>query len=236
MKNANFSQAKNLANFSQLLNAVEKLSADYKPLNTELSLQNLQTSYQEALQAFSQVADARNTYQQAVNERRKSFAKLNRITSRLLDSARSYNACPLTINNLLQTARRIKGLPLSHKTEPELHRTAQLSYDLRLSNFNYYITQLESIEKYDSPNPELQLNTLKQYSQKMLEQTQAVVNNHRELKIKQINRNKTFFHHQTGLVALAQRVKTYLRSYYGAYSPSYLQISTLSFSRQLADV
>ena len=60
----------------------------------------------------------------------------------------------------------------------------------------------------------------------------AVINATTDLSNARINRNKVLYFKSTGLYDIAQEVKKYVKSVFGASSPQYKQVSKIKFTNK----
>jgi len=224
------SNAKNLANFRQLVETIQQIDPDYKPLDTALSFENLQAAYNAAQQAVQQVSNSKALYQQAVLQRVQTYASLNKTSQRLFDSVLYLDLDTETLQTLRQSMRRIKGYVLNPQKNEYLRSTTQLAYDLRLSNFNHYIEQFANLEPYKPVHPDLDVQNLQLLANRMQTATDKVNRAATDLTQKQDARNLLFYKSKNSIAKLSKRVKSYFRSYYGTYSLPYKQIESLNIN------
>ncbi len=71
------------------------------------------------------------------------------------------------------------------------------------------------------------LNTYKDY---LVSSTQTVDQTEAELNNKLIERDQILYADGTGLYSIAQNVKKYVKSLYGATSPEYTNVSSIEFT------
>jgi len=222
-------KAQQIVNFRYLLDCIEQLGENYKPAGDDLKIENLQLSYNSAIAQFEQLTKSRSEYQQVVNLRKIEFLKLNRKTTHVLKTITSLNVCQLTINNLQQTARRIKGYALSAITNDSPRRTQQLSYDARLNNLILYIEQIEKIETYKTNNPELAPQSLRQYATNLQKVSDNVNRKLFTIKLLQLDRDKALYDTQNGIVPLARRAKAYISTLYQADDAPFQRLLNFNF-------
>lgn len=91
---------------------------------------------------------------------------------------------------------------------------------------------MATIPNYNPDEDELKLSNLNTYKDSLINATQFVDQTEAELNIKLIERDQILYAEETGLYSIAQNVKKYVKSLYGATSPEYATISPIIFKKQ----
>ena len=89
---------------------------------------------------------------------------------------------------------------------------------------------LSTIPTYAPNEDDLKLVNLNSYKDSLLSSTQAVDQTEAELNNKLIERDNILYIDGTGLYSIAQNVKKYIKSLYGAGSPEYTNVSSIEFT------
>ena len=76
----------------------------------------------------------------------------------------------------------------------------------------------------------MKLANLNTYKDSLISSTQAVDQTEAELNNKLIERDQILYADGTGLYSIAQNVKKYVKSLYGAGSPEYTNVSNIEFT------
>ena len=76
----------------------------------------------------------------------------------------------------------------------------------------------------------MKLANLNTYKDSLISSTQAVDQTEAELNNKLIERDNILYMDGTGLYSIAQNVKKYVKSLYGAGSPEYKNVSSIEFT------
>ena len=97
-------------------------------------------------------------------------------------------------------------------------------------NFSKILQLLATISTYNPNLEELKLVNLTTYHTTLVESTKNVDITEAELNTKLIERNKILYKNRIGLYTIAQNVKKYVKSIYGATSPEYSNISKIKFT------
>ena len=78
----------------------------------------------------------------------------------------------------------------------------------------------------------MKLVNLNTYKDTLVSSTQAVDQTEAELNLKLIERDNILYADGTGLYTIAQNVKKYVKSLYGATSPEYANVSNIEFTNR----
>jgi hypothetical protein len=89
---------------------------------------------------------------------------------------------------------------------------------------------LGTISAYNPNEDELKLVNLNTYKESLLSATQSVDQTEAELNNKLIERDQILYADGTGLYTIAQNVKKYIKSIYGATSTEYATVSAIKFT------
>jgi|GEM_PF-3254365 len=107
---------------------------------------------------------------------------------------------------------------------------SQMSYDNRLDNFDKLIKLLTSITLYAPNEADLKVTVLTTLYNDLKAKNTAVINAATPLSNVRIARNDVLYKDITGMVSIANDVKAYIKSLFGATSPQYNQISSLKYT------
>lgn len=228
--------AKNVANLQKLIEQVT-VYTDYNPSVENLTLVNLNTLYNTSLASLTALEEKRNANKNAIHARQQVYENLKPITTRIinqldilglqtgiLDQAKS-------LNRLIQGASK-KKKTTSEKNEEEQNTvsTSRQSYTQLADNFSKLLQLLSTIETYNPNTEELKKANLTAYHTSLVNNTKDVDQTEAELNAKFIERNNLLYAEGTGLYTIAQNVKKYVKSLYGATSPEYSTISKIKFT------
>ena len=99
-------------------------------------------------------------------------------------------------------------------------------------NFGILLQLLATISTYNPNEDELKLTNLTTYQSSLVSSTQSVDQTEAELNAKFIERDNILYADGTGLYSIAQNVKKYVKSIYGATSPEYANVSDIEFTNR----
>ena len=234
----------NVANLNVLSSRVSSFGTAYNPSNATLTLANLNLVGRNGQGANDQVDMAQVTYLNARTVRMNVGDDLDQLTTRSLNAVKVSGASAATIEQAKSLAREVHGKRASKLlSEQELvaakadgNEVNQVgkhnsSYNAKIDNFSKYVLYLSAIPEYRPNEPDITpvaLNTkLSDLKTKHMEHLDAETAYSSAI----ANRNTVLYADQVGLVDVAQNVKTYVKSVFGAASPEYKQISDLAFAR-----
>lgn len=141
------------------------------------------------------------------------------MSSGTLDQAKS-------LNRLIQGSKKKKEETNGEENqESKSVSTSRQSYTQLADNFSKLLQLLSTIPNYNPNTEELKLTTLNTYLTTLTDSTQKVDQTEAELNTKLIERNNILYADGTGLYTIAQNVKKYVKSVYGANSEEYSKVS-----------
>ena len=228
--------AKNVANLQKLIEQITVYTL-YNPPVENLTVPNLTALYSTASTKLTEVEDKRNANKNAIALRQDEFADLKSKSTRIinqldilglsqgiLDQAKS-------LNRLIQgNTKKATTPPEEGKEETKTVSTSRQSYTQQADNFGILLQLLGTITEYNPNEDELKLTNLTTYHASLMSSTQAVDQTEAELNAKLIERDQLLYADGTGLYSIAQNVKKYVKSLYGATSPEYTNVSAIKFT------
>lgn len=228
--------AKNVANLQKLIEQVTVYTA-YNPPVDNLKIVNLNTLYTNSLNAVTEVEEKRNANKNAIHTRQQVYLNLKSTSTRIINQleilglSEGVLAQAKYLNNLIQGSKK-KKKEVNEETgvESKTVSTSRQSYTQLADNFSKILQLLATIPTYNPNLEELKLVNLTAYHTTLVESTKNVDITEAELNTKLIERNKILYENGTGLYTIAQNVKKYVKSIYGATSPEYSNISKIKFT------
>ncbi|QTD38011.1 hypothetical protein JL193_01515 [Polaribacter batillariae] len=228
--------AKNVANLQKLIEQVTVYTA-YNPPVDNLKIVNLNTLYTNSLNAITEVEEKRNANKNAIHTRQQAYLNLKSTSTRIINQleilglSEGVLAQAKSLNNLIQgSKKKKKEVDKETGEEKKTASTSRQSYTQLADNFSKILQLLATIPTYNPNLEELKLVNLTAYHTTLVESTKNVDITEAELNTKLIERNKILYENGTGLYAIAQNVKKYVKSIYGATSPEYSNISKIKFT------
>lgn len=232
---------KNVANFGRYISYVIGYGAAYVPTNPVIELPKLQTRqtvFQAAIDAVTPKASAETL---AVNARQTAFDDLQKIAPRILAAADAATADQLFSNDLRTIVRKLQGRRASAKIKDnpltpvdESKQTAsssQMSYDNQIGFFAELIVLLKANALYNPNEAELKIAALEARLADLEAKNQAVITAIAEARTARNNRDAVLYDNPEGVKELADLIKKYVKSLYGANSPQLKQLQALKFKK-----
>ena len=226
--------ALNITHGIQVVDYLITYGTDYNPSNPALAILNLQTmntTGQELLDnARAKMQDKKGTIQ----ARQDVYGDLKPLATRILNELEASGAPQATIDNARHYVRKIRGQRII-KIDPDStanHVSAsQTSFTEQVQHFTDLINVLTPCAEYQPNIPELQLTALVAKRDAMKATNNAVSTAQAVWSTSRVERNKFFNEPVTGYVDTFLAVKRAVKAIFGASSPQYQQIGSLSFNR-----
>ena len=233
--------AKNVANFATLHTFILGYGEAYNPSKESLKaamIQGLVTSSQNSLELVN-TAEAANKV--ASDVRRNAFDPLSALCSRISGAIEASDALPQTVEGVKAIIRKIRGVRTSSKLTDEEKSAliaagkevneisaAQTSFDNRIDNLDKLIKLLVAAG-FNPNEAELKTEALNTLLARLKALNADVVSSEANLKNARLQRNQLLYTDETGLVDVAAKAKSYIKSLFGASSVQYNQVSGLEF-------
>lgn len=139
------------------------------------------------------------------------------------------------VRSLTQTiqgsSKKSKKPVEENKEAPKTVSTSRQSFTSKAENFGLLIQMLSTLPAYTPNEENIKIENLTTYHQSLEAATLAVDKTESELNTKLIERDKILYTEETGVYAIAQKIKKYVKSLYGATSPEFATISGIEFKR-----
>ena len=235
--------AKNAANFEELINIITGLGTTYNPSKTSIKVAVVNTLLVNVKASLAAVNTALANYKTAVDAREAAFLPISKLATRIVsalvatDTTQQMDETAQTYERKMQGRRATPKLTKeekqkvidSGKTVNEVS-ASQMGYDNRLDNFDKLIKLLIATPLYAPNEADLKVSALNTLYADLKTKNQAVVAAHTALTNARIARNDLMYKPLTGMVDLAQDIKTYIKSLAGPFSQQYKQVSGLHFT------
>ena len=230
--------AKNVANLQKLTEQVTVYTL-YNPPVDNLKVAVLQTLYATASAKLNEVEDKRNANKNAITVRQSAFENLKSTATKIINHLEILGLPSGTIDQAKSLNRVIQGGQKKTVTPPEEGKeatatvsTSRQSYTQMADNFGILLQLFGTIPTYNPNEDDLKLTNLETYKNSLVSSTQSVDQTEAELNNKLIERDQLLYADGTGLYSIAQNVKKYVKSLYGANSPEYTNVSAIKFTSQ----
>lgn len=230
--------AKNVANLQKITQQVTTYSL-YNPPVENITVANLQALYTTATAKLAEVEDKRNANKNAIIIRQTAFENLKSTCTKIVNLLEILGLPQGTLDQARSMNRAIQGSSKKTTTPPEEGKeasktasTSRQSFTQQAENFGILLQLLATIPGYTPNEEDLKLNNLTTYHASLMSATQGVDQTEAELNTKLIERDKILYAEGTGLYTIAQNIKKYVKSLYGAISPEYTNVSAIEFTNR----
>lgn len=229
--NSETGHARNVANLISLASFCESRGEEYNPPNHYLSLESLTTIADNSQKAVAEVNSLEQASKLVIKERSAAFAPLTKIVGRAVEMLKSTGVKTSTIDAARSLMRKINGSTSKKKNRNTENSasTSQMSYDMRLDNFDKLIKLLSMIPEYKPNLNSLTVKSLTTLYNTLLDKNRAVVNALIPLSQARVARNGILYAELSGLIDVASAVKSYIKALYGKNSPEAKQVMALQF-------
>ena len=228
--------AKNVANLQKLTEQVITFT-NYNPPVENLKIVNLQALYTAASIKLTDVEDKRHANKNAITLRQSAFENLKSTSTKIINHLEILGLPQGTIDQAKSLNRIIQGGQKKTTTPPDENgqpaptvSISRQSYTQQAENFGILLQLLATIPSYAPNEDDLKLVNLNAYKDSLVSSTQSVDHTEAELNTKLIERDTILYADGTGLYSIAQNVKKYVKSLYGATSPEYANVSGIEFT------
>lgn len=235
--------AKNVANFSKLIEVCKGFGAAYNPSKAAIKIANLEAkllSCNADLENLNEKKQAESTLR---NSRKAAFANRKKLATKLLAAVKSSDASSENVEDAISINKKIQGERISEKpaanpttegataTTQNTISTAQQSYTNIVEHYKKYKTLLASLGTAYAPNEtELQIATITTTITNWESLNNQVNVAETASKNALIKRDKNLYADKTGIPDVALAAKEYVKSLFGAGSPEHKLVTKISFS------
>lgn len=231
---------KNVANLGKLIEFVVAYSATYNPSRTALTVASLKVLETNANAAIDAVTDKLADYDDAVNHRQDLFADLRKRATRIMAALKASGTTVALFEDARGFNRKIQGQraikppanPDPNAPAPNTVSVSQQSFDQLIQHLKGLIAILKTEPNYAPNENDLKIATLDSYVADLLDKNNKVAVAVAAISNARIDRDRILYAESTGLYAIAQAVKLYVRSIFGTSSAQYAQVKSLSFTNR----
>lgn len=236
--------AKNVANFEDMISFCTGYGGSYNPSKIAIQLPSLNTLRTNAENAVADVNSANTNFINATNARQIAFNPVKPLATRLVNALEATDATDELIKDAKTLNRKVQGARKGKGTKPETPPTppdtaaedkqisvSQQSYDSIIENVGKLGELIISEPTYAPNEVDLQVVTLTAFHNNLKTTNTAVINATTAISNARIARNNILYAPKTGLYDIAQEVKKYVKSVFGATSPQYKQVSKIKFTK-----
>lgn len=231
--------AKNVANFQNLIEFVTEYGTTYNPSKESLKLPQLISLKKTAENALNDVVTKNTIYNGKVNERISAFSNLKSLSTRLINALQTTDATKETVANAKAFNKKMQGKKSSsvqihndpNTPAPNTISTSQQSYDQLVQHLVGLKSVLEIEPSYSPNETDLQVVTIETLISDLNAKNTAVTNAYASVSNSRIARNEILYTSNNSVVEIANEVKKYIKSVFGATSPQFAQVKGIEFTK-----
>ncbi len=236
--------AKNVANFEDMISFCTGYAGSYNPSKVAIQLPSLNTLRTNAITVIEDVNSANTAFINATNARQIAFSTVKPLATRLVNALEATDATDQLIKDAKTFNRKVQGSRKGGTTKPDIPVTnpddaagqkqisvSQQSYDSIIENLGKLGELVISEPTYTPNEVDLQVASLTAFHDNLKATNTAVINATTAISNARITRNNILYADKTGLYDIAQEVKKYVKSVFGATSPQYKQVSKIKFTK-----
>ena len=240
--NSDINHAKNVTNFETLISVVVSLGATYNPSKDSLKLPALQTLHSAATDSMTALKNAESATATAVDTRELAFKSIGSLFTRINNALKASNSTVQADDTAKSIFRKLHGKRASAKLTEEQkaillaegkevnqNSNSQMGYDDRVENFESLISFLQTVPEYNPNEEELKITTLQALLSDLKAKNISVMQNRIAEDTVRGLRKSVQNTPLTGLVDIANDVKSYIKSVFGVNSTQYKLVSKLRF-------
>lgn len=229
---------KNVAHLDHLNAFVNGYGGNYNPAKSALKLTSLVALHTTAQGLLDNVIQKNTSFNNALNDRSATYSGIKTLCTRLINALEATDAANETIKDAKALNRKIQGgrkavnpaTPIDPNTPaPKTISVSQQSYDQLAAHFSGIIAILSLEPSYAPNETDLKVSALTALHAQMMQQNANVAMAYAAVSNARIDRDKTLYAPETGLVDIAGEVKKYVKSVFGATSPEYGLIKGIKF-------
>lgn len=224
--------ALNITHGMQIVDYLITYGAAYNPSNTAITVASLQAMNTQG----QTLLDASNVKRQEkkveVDARQVAFGDLKPLATRIINELEASGAPKATVQNARHYLNKMRGTRIIkiNPDEPTNHISAsQTSFTEQIQHFTDLINVLSGCPEYNPNVDDLKLVALQQKRDAMISTNAAVSTKQAVWSTSRIERNQFFNAPVTGFVDTYLAVKNAVKAIFGASSPQYQQVSSLTF-------
>lgn len=227
----------NLSNFGTLLTYLATQPA-YLPDAAALQLVALEQYRQEVNTATNTLVTAGAVLQQEVNNRQELFEQTRTLARRLMRYLTASSTDHEAIKDVNTHYRMLFARPVSRRiivqedgtVAEKAYSGSRLSFHSMAENFQKMVERIATMPHYAPADNSIGLTTLQDRYQELHTTNSGVNTQYQMVHNARYNRDLLMYKTDTGMLALARRVKRYLQYKYGLGSEQYHYANALRFT------
>lgn len=232
----------NVSNLEIIINTVTNYGEAYNPVKEFLQRPYLENLLVAAKDAMTNVKNAKEVYDTAVDVRESIFKLLPTYFTRIGNALKTCDVSEETIKTVQIILRKLQGRRASKYLSDEevkalaaegkeitQHSSSQMSFDHRIENMEELMIKLANINKYIPNEIDLQSAAINSMYENMKNANSAVIDAYNKLTIARNQRQRILYDSKTGAVPIALQVKEYVKAVFGASSVESKEVASIAF-------
>jgi phage host-nuclease inhibitor protein Gam len=210
----------------------------YNPSNANLQYGNLDQIKADLARVMTDLNDKKPAYKNAVANRELKIAPLAKLTTQVLNFAKSTSISATAKENLQNQVKKIRGDAKAKSVNPDTAEgnsisTIQMSYDSRIANLEAFITQLASHPEYTPNEVNIQIGSLQVFCEELKILSSQVNSAGNALITARKNRNDALYNNTINAIQTIKEMKAYVKSLGTTAEPYYKALTKLKFVNRL---
>lgn len=230
--------AVNINNFKLLADTVTGFGDNYNPSNEDITIENLLALWTKAKTANETLSEADQGMKEPINQRAILFSTLDILITQVMGAVDSSKANALVKKDAKGLADRIRGfikktkkgeeIPTPEEPIDKVSQSHQ-GYVQRATTFGDLINLLKTIAEYKPNEKPLQVASLTALQTKMQAANDGIGAILQTGEKAELERNRTLYKPETGMLDLAQVVRDYVKSVFSSKAAEYKQVTAIKF-------
>ncbi|MFA7686840.1 MAG: hypothetical protein WCY25_03120 [Moheibacter sp.] len=172
-----------------------------------------------------------------INDRQEAFENLQKLATRIINALTALTSDPRIIADARSIVNKIHGVRARNHVEetvPEeethhLVSVSQRSYANQIQHFSALIELLRVVPEYSPNEGDLRLPSLESYLQQMQNANARIQPKYFAYEAALEHRDQLLYNPESGVVETAKKVKSYVKSVFGADSPMFKTLNEINF-------
>lgn len=233
--------ATNTAAFNQLCVYLSEIGERYNPSNVLIQLVALYKVNQLIKEAMKVLKEKENAFSKLIKVKQEEIEPLNKLVTRILGEIDSTNISASGKKAIRVLGDKLKGSNGSKKSSPSKtedgkegsgHSRSQLSFVMRVDNFEKLVVMLESTPEYSPVEDDLKVTSLRELITKLLEHKDSITKLEKGVKDARTVRDTLLYSEETGAATLLKKVKAHVKSWKeGTDGADYKRINSISMKK-----
>ncbi|RYZ88957.1 MAG: hypothetical protein EOP04_08125 [Proteobacteria bacterium] len=225
-KNSESGHAINLGKMASTVSIVESLGATFQPAHEDIKPDALRTYFGDCDAAQTDVKNAEDAYDRAVNARRDAYAGLRKLATRVINAYVDAGASAADVEDARAVNRKLQGGQPKPAKDPgqdaegkQNYSTSQQSFISVADHFDFLLRRVGSFAGYAPTDADLKKEALEDVRHALSTHNSAVDRAAMRLRDARDARKRLFYDGDRGMTARSQRLRSYFKTRPGGIDP-----------------